>query len=65
MFLLKQTLNETKKPEVPAAAKKYGNEQLISYHGGWGRRGSIQVPAGAEVLPSQDPNWDYDCPIEE
>ena len=33
MLLLNQTVNETEKCGVQAAAKRYGDEQLINYHG--------------------------------
>ena len=60
MLLLNQTLNERENCGVQAAAESYGDEQLINYHGTGGPVGNFQLPPGAQAIPSQDPNWDYD-----
>ena len=65
MVLLKQLLKETEKHEVLAAAERRGNGKLMNYHGAGVLIGNFLFPTGAQVDPSQDPNWDYDHPIEE
>ena len=59
MLLLNQTPNETEKCGVQAAAERYGDEQLINYHGtAWnaGPIGSFPLPIGTQAVPPQDPN---------
>ena len=48
---------------VLAVAERYGDEQLINYHGTGGPIGNFQLPTtGAQAVPPQDPNWDHDHP---
>ena len=60
--MLNPILNETEERGLPALAEKYGDRQLINYHGTGGPMGNFQFPTGAQAVPPQDPSWDYDNP---
>ena len=38
-------------------------KQLINHHGTGGTIGNLEFSTRAQVVPSQDSNWDYDRPI--
>ena len=49
-------LNQTREAWCSAAAER-------SRDGTGGPIGDFQFPTGAQAVPSQDPNWDYNNPI--